>query len=229
MIRNKCINFEISIYMLECRAQSLHFNFPLSLEQKPKWLPVQTGIMWKNGWTGLLMKQRCRHLLYRHGSLHIMRNFPSRVASVHLQPALIIHRLLHNRGWMVKPHDVKPFYFRSLVILDFNTGKPQQENTSEEDEISPLCSSCFEIRTNCATMMCFHVIWGELNWTATLKNDWKSVIFVGLKMRRIHCSRSGQKFQNLNRNGGKRDEEILKDRNAEAGHKDEEQKYHTFN
>ncbi len=76
--------------------------------------------------------------------------FPSSVASVHLQHALIIHEMLglHNRKWMVKPCDVKSFYFRVLTILDFNTGKPQQEKTSE-DEISPLCSSCWGNRAHC--------------------------------------------------------------------------------
>lgn len=195
MIVNKRINFEKSIYVLECRGQSLHlptFHWAWNKTQNgSQYKLVSCGLMemWKNGWTGLLMKQRSRHWLYRHGGLHMMGNFPSRVASVHLHPALFIHELsrLHNRGWMVKPRDVKPFYFRSLAILDFNTGKPQQEKTSEEDEISPLCSSCREIRTNCATMMCFHVIWGGLNWTATLKNDWKSAIVVGLKMKQPHC------------------------------------------
>lgn len=54
--------------------------------------------------------------------------FPSSVAFVRLDSALIIHELLglRNSEWMVKSYDVKSFYFRFLAILDFNTGKPQQ-------------------------------------------------------------------------------------------------------
>lgn len=52
--------------------------------------------------------------------------FPSSAASVHL--ALIIHKLeLRNRERMVKPYDVKSFYFRSLAILYYTMRKPQQE------------------------------------------------------------------------------------------------------
>ena len=82
--------------------------------------------------------------------------FPFIVAFLHLRSAVIIHELLelHNREWMVKSCNVKSFYsiLRPLAVLDFNTGKAQQDKTSAGDAVAHLLIGAHaqRSRTNCA-------------------------------------------------------------------------------